>query len=45
MSRLRSRNPIKQRAHQILDGVRAGIQHPAAAVAWALSTLGEPVNA
>ena len=45
MSQLRTHNPLKQRAHQILDGVRAGVHHDARAVAWALATLGEPVCA
>lgn len=44
MSQLRNQNPIKKRAHQILDDVRAGIQHDQKAVDWALAVLGEPVN-
>lgn len=43
MSQLRSSNPLKRRAHMILDDVRAGIHHEAAAVAWALRMLGEVV--
>lgn len=42
---LRNKNQIKLRAHRILDEVRAGIQHDAKAVDWALAVLGEPVNA
>lgn len=38
-------NPIKLRAHRLLDEVRAGMHHDAKAVAWALAVLGEPVNA
>ena len=45
MSQLRTPNPLKLRAHQILDGVRAGIHHDARAVNWALAMLGEPVSA
>jgi hypothetical protein len=44
MSQLRTDNPAKNRAHRLLDEVRAGIQHSAEAVRWALSTLGEPVE-
>lgn len=43
MSQLRTDNAIKQRAHKILDEVRAGIYHDANAVNWALAILGEPV--
>lgn len=39
----RSRNPMKQRAHMILDDVRAGIHHDRNAINWALRVLGEPV--
>lgn len=35
----------KLQAHRLLDEVRAGIQHDAKAVAWALAVLGEPVGA
>lgn len=42
---LRDQNPVKKRAHQLLDEVRAGIQHDAKAIAWALAVLGEPVRA
>ena len=45
MTQLRSKNAIKLRAHQILDGVRAGVHHDARAVNWALAILGEPVFA
>lgn len=31
----------KLAAHAILDGVRAGLDHPSAVVAWALRVLGE----
>jgi hypothetical protein len=41
MSELRNQNPLKRRAHMILDDVRAGIHHDAKAVAWALRMLGE----
>ena len=41
---LRNQNTIKNRAHRILDEVRAGIQHDAKAVNWALAILGEPVG-
>ena len=44
MTQLRSKNTLKQRAHAILDGVRAGIHHDARAVNWALAMLGEPVQ-
>lgn len=43
MSQLRNTNPLKLRAHSLLDDVRAGIHHPAAAIAWALRMLGEVV--
>lgn len=43
MSQLRNTNPLKLRAHALLDDVRAGIHHPAAAIAWALRMLGEVV--
>lgn len=39
-----TRNPIKLRAHMILDDVRAGVHHDTAAINWALRTLGEPVQ-
>lgn len=46
MSTLRNiRNPLKASAHRLLDEVRAGIQHDARAIAWALAVLGEPVHA
>ena len=39
-------NVMKQRAHQLLDDVRAGINsHDLKAINWALRVLGEPVNA
>jgi hypothetical protein len=41
---LRSANPAKNRAHRLLDEVRAGGYHSADAVRWALSTLGELVE-
>ena len=41
MSELRNHNPLKRRAHMILDDVRAGIHHDAKAVTWALRVLGE----
>lgn len=41
---LRSGNPMKLRAHRILDEVRAGIHHDQRAVRWALAVLGEPVG-
>ena len=44
MSQLRNQNPIKKRAHQILDDLKAGIHHEPRAVKWALAILGEPVN-
>ena len=42
---LRNSNPVKLRAHRILDEVRAGIHHARRAVDWALAVLGEPVRA
>lgn len=36
-------NPLKRRAHALLDDVRAGLHHEPAAVVWALRCLGEPV--
>jgi hypothetical protein len=36
-------NPIKRRAHAILDDVKAGIYHSLEAINWALRMLGEPV--
>lgn len=44
MSQLRSTDPMKLHAHALLDDVRAGIHHPAAAIAWALRMLGEVVS-
>lgn len=38
---LRSENPMKRRAHAILDDVRAGIDHDTLAVMWALRILGD----
>lgn len=38
---LRSENPMKRRAHAILDDVRAGIDHDSRAVIWALRILGD----
>lgn len=43
MTQLRNQNPIKKRAHKILDEVRAGIYHDQKIVDWALAILGEPV--
>lgn len=37
-------NPVKLRAHAVLDDVRAGIYHPREAIDWALRMLGEPVG-
>lgn len=45
MSTLRSKDALKQRAHRILDEVRAGIHHESRYVVWALWALGEPVHA
>ncbi len=45
MSQLRSTDALKQRAHRILDEIRAGLHHDARYVAWALWVLGEPVGA
>ena len=36
MSELRSNDALKQRAHRILDEVRAGVHHEERYVAWAL---------
>ena len=36
-------NPLKRRAHMILDDVKAGLYHEAKAITWALRVLGEPV--
>jgi hypothetical protein len=44
MTQLRNDNAIKQRAHKILDEIKAGIYHDQKAVNWALAVLGEPVN-
>jgi hypothetical protein len=44
MTQLRTDNAIKQRAHKILDEIKAGIYHDQKAVNWALAVLGEPVN-
>ena len=41
---LRTDNAIKQRAHKILDEVKAGILHDRKSINWALAVLGEPVN-
>jgi hypothetical protein len=41
---LNTQNTLKQRAHRLLDEVRAGIHHDAKAINWALAVLGEPVN-
>lgn len=40
---LRTNNPVKLRAHALLDDVRAGLFHGDDAVTWALRVLGEPV--
>lgn len=45
MKQLRNDNRTKQRAHRLLDEVRAGMFHSADAIRWALATLGEPVGA
>jgi hypothetical protein len=46
MTQLRDHvTPMQQRAHRILDEVRAGVQHGATAINWALAVLGEPVEA
>lgn len=45
MTQLRTQDPLKTRAHRLLDEVRAGVSHSPAAVAWALAILGEPVCA
>ena len=37
-------DPIKLRAHQVLDEVRVGIHHDDDEIAWALIQLGEPVE-
>lgn len=42
---LRTANPTKQRAHRLLDEVRAGLYHTPREIAWALAILGEPVEA
>ena len=44
MMELRTNNVLKQRAHRLLDEVKAGIHHEACAIKWALAILGEPVN-
>ena len=41
---LRTNNPMKLRAHAVLDDVRAGMPHGDSAVTWALRVLGEPVD-
>lgn len=41
---LNTQNTLKQRAHRLLDEVRAGIHHDAKSINWALAVLGEPVN-
>lgn len=38
---LRNNNPLKKRAHMILDDVKAGMHHDAQAIRWALRMLGE----
>mgnify|MGYP001319081235 CR=1 FL=1 len=38
------KDAFKQRAHRLLDEVKAGIKHDEKAINWALSVLGEPVN-
>jgi hypothetical protein len=38
---LLTRNPMKLRAHRILDELRAGIFHEPRAVNWALAVLGD----
>lgn len=38
---LPTKNVLKQRAHRLLDEVRAGIQHDPKAVNWALAVLGD----
>lgn len=40
-----TKNPMKLRAHAILDDVRAGLYHSREAINWALRMLGEPVAA
>jgi hypothetical protein len=37
-------NPMKRRAHALLDDIRAGLYHEQPAVTWALRALGEPVH-
>lgn len=44
MTELRTHNSLKQRAHRLLDEVRAGMYHDPKAINWALSILGEPIN-
>lgn len=44
MNQLRTDNVLKQRAHRLLDEVRAGIYHDEKAITWALAILGEPVH-
>jgi hypothetical protein len=44
MNQIRTTNILKQRAHRLLDEVKAGIQHNKQAINWALAVLGEPVN-
>jgi hypothetical protein len=39
-----TKNPMKLRAHAVLDDVRAGLYHSLQAIKWALRTLGEPVE-
>lgn len=39
-----TRNPMKLRAHRLLDEVRAGIHHDAKAIDHALCMLGEPIE-
>lgn len=45
MTQIRSKDALKQRAHRILDEVRAGVHHEDRYVTWALWALGEPVHA
>jgi hypothetical protein len=39
-----TKNPMKLRAHALLDDVKAGLYHSREAIRWALRTLGEPVE-
>lgn len=40
----RNHNPMKLRAHKVLDEVMAGIHHDLKTINWALAVLGEPVE-